>query len=313
MANNLQGWVVLPLTQIAKNEKFSIVDGPFGSDLKLSDYVENGEVPVLTTKNLNGKFNPQAVRYITKEKFEQLKRSKIVPGDILIAKIGSVGKCSIYPGDAPVAIIPANLCKISVNEQIVNRSFLLYQFKSQEFQNKIAEITSATAQPAFSVKRLKTLSAKNPPLSEQRRIVAKLEKLLAKVDACKKRLEKIPAILKRFRQSVLAAACCGQLTGGWRKETLDFETLAKKEKETNFTAEHALTLPSVPQTWNWLRLEELCSKNRSLTYGVIKLGAPHHGGIPTLRSSDVRWLNVNLSNVKKIAPEIADEYGRTLL
>jgi|PlaIllAssembly_1097288.scaffolds.fasta_scaffold14982_3 type I restriction enzyme S subunit len=55
-----------------------------------------------------------------------------------------------------------------------------------------------------------------PSIDEQRRIVAKLEKLLAKVDACKERLEKIPAILKRFRQSVLAAACSGRLTADWR-------------------------------------------------------------------------------------------------
>ncbi|MBV6518106.1 MAG: hypothetical protein DCC43_12295 [Candidatus Brocadia sp.] len=56
------------------------------------------------------------------------------------------------------------------------------------------------------------------PLNEQRRIVAKLERLLHRVDACKERLEKIPAILKRFRQSVLAAACTGKLTEDWRKK-----------------------------------------------------------------------------------------------
>src|SRR2546421_445757 len=56
-----------------------------------------------------------------------------------------------------------------------------------------------------------------PPLNEQRRIVAKLEKLLGIVDACQKRLEKIPLILKRFRQSVLAAACSGRLTADWSR------------------------------------------------------------------------------------------------
>ena len=50
------------------------------------------------------------------------------------------------------------------------------------------------------------------PLAEQRRIVAKLETLLGKVDASQQRLAKIPVLLKRFRQSVLAAACSGRLT-----------------------------------------------------------------------------------------------------
>ncbi|QUS60554.1 restriction endonuclease subunit S [Synechocystis sp. PCC 7338] len=56
------------------------------------------------------------------------------------------------------------------------------------------------------------------PLNEQHRIVAKLEKLLAKVNACGDRLDKIPTILKRFRQSVLAAACSGRLTADWREQ-----------------------------------------------------------------------------------------------
>ena len=56
------------------------------------------------------------------------------------------------------------------------------------------------------------------PLAEQRRIVAKLETLLGKVDACQRRLAKIPRLLKRFRQSVLAAACSGRLTADWRQQ-----------------------------------------------------------------------------------------------
>jgi type I restriction enzyme, S subunit len=65
---------------------------------------------------------------------------------------------------------------------------------------------------------LKQTNVPIPFPAEQHRIVAKLEKLLAKVDACKERLEKIPAILKRFHQSVLAAACSGRLTADWREK-----------------------------------------------------------------------------------------------
>ncbi|MBW2737589.1 MAG: restriction endonuclease subunit S [Deltaproteobacteria bacterium] len=65
---------------------------------------------------------------------------------------------------------------------------------------------------------LKEIAVPIPSLNEQHRIVAKLEKLLQKVDACKERLDKIPTILKRFRQSILAAACSGRLTADWREE-----------------------------------------------------------------------------------------------
>jgi len=56
------------------------------------------------------------------------------------------------------------------------------------------------------------------PSPEQQRIVAKVEALLARVNAARERLAKAPAILKRFRQSVLAAACSGQLTADWRED-----------------------------------------------------------------------------------------------
>src|SRR5262249_6592671 len=56
------------------------------------------------------------------------------------------------------------------------------------------------------------------PLNEQKRIADKLDAVLARVDACRERLDRVPAILKRFRQAVLAAATSGQLTEEWREE-----------------------------------------------------------------------------------------------
>ena len=57
-----------------------------------------------------------------------------------------------------------------------------------------------------------------PPLNEQRRIAAKLDTTLAAVDACRQRLDDVGALLKRFRQAVLAAATSGELTREWREE-----------------------------------------------------------------------------------------------
>ena len=56
------------------------------------------------------------------------------------------------------------------------------------------------------------------PINEQKRIADKLDALLARVDACRERLDRVPAILKRFRQAVLAAATSGKLTEDWREE-----------------------------------------------------------------------------------------------
>ena len=65
-----------------------------------------------------------------------------------------------------------------------------------------------------------------PPLKEQRRIVALLDKVLTKVDEAQGRLNGIPVFLKRFRQSVLAAACSGRLTINWRENNPDIDPAA---------------------------------------------------------------------------------------
>src|SRR5204863_6633394 len=86
------------------------------------------------------------------------------------------------------------------------------------------ERITGSAIPHLFQKDIKKLRALVPPANEQRRIVAKLETLLGKVDASRQRLAKIPVLLKRFRQSVLAAACSGRLTADWREENPAIET-----------------------------------------------------------------------------------------
>ena len=72
----------------------SIVDGPFGSNLKISDYVETG-VPVLQGKNITGdQFVWKEVRYVSPTKAKELARSSVEIGDHLVIKIGSIGYSS---------------------------------------------------------------------------------------------------------------------------------------------------------------------------------------------------------------------------
>jgi type I restriction enzyme S subunit len=206
------GWMWTTLDRLGAKQKNAIVDGPFGSNLKVEDYIEDRSgIPVLTTKNLNGDYSPESVRYISQTKFEELKRSEVKGGDIIVAKIGSCGKTGIYPQNMRSAIIPANLLKMTVDAS-TDRDYVFYYLNSATFQDQLKVIISATAQPAFSVSKFKKLLAPLPPLPEQRRIVAKIEQLFAESRTAREALERVPPLLKRFRQSVLAAAFRGQLT-----------------------------------------------------------------------------------------------------
>jgi len=80
------------------------------------------------------------------------------------------------------------------------------------------------------------------PFPEQKRIMAKVEDLLAKVKATKERLAKVQAILKRFRQAVLAAACSGRLTADWREKNQTEDVPEGSE---------------LPPGWHWMPIKEL--------------------------------------------------------
>jgi len=148
-----------------------------------------------------------------------------------------------------------------------------------------------------------------------------VEELLTRVNATRDRLVKVPAILKRFCQAVLAAACSGRLTGDWRKgrDLINgagslLERISSTESEPNVADEEtSIELPGIPENWAWYHCEQLCDPKRSITYGVIKLGPPVNDGIPTLRSSDVRWLYIDDTDIKRISPKIAANYSRTFL
>jgi type I restriction enzyme S subunit len=133
---------------------------------------------------------------------------------------------------------------------------------------------------------------KLPPIFEQNRIVEKLHPILIKIEATRKRLAKVPGILKRFRQSVLSAACSGRLTADWREKQKDLEPASsvlerilrerRLEWEKNQIAEfrarginpknqnwkarykeqissNSENLPELPETWGWATIDQLAA------------------------------------------------------
>ncbi|WP_083518399.1 restriction endonuclease subunit S [Dechloromonas denitrificans] len=103
-----------------------------------------------------------------------------------------------------------------------NTRYLAYNLKSQQRAILNGCAKSGTTVESIETEQLKRLPIPLAPLPEQKRIADKLDNVLARVDACRDRLDRLPALLKRFRQSILAAATSGRLTEDWReKQAID--------------------------------------------------------------------------------------------
>ncbi|MBP7799651.1 MAG: restriction endonuclease subunit S [Thermoanaerobaculaceae bacterium] len=99
----------------------------------------------------------------------------------------------------------------------VEPEYLMYLFIAEA--DSILRFGKGSTHTTVYFPEVKAFHVCLPPPEEQRRIVAKVEALLARVNAARDRLAHVPGILKRFRQSVLAAACSGRLTEEWRVDS----------------------------------------------------------------------------------------------
>ncbi len=164
-------WEVKTIMEITNNEKFAIVDGPFGSNLKTEHYKTSG-IPIIQSGFVtSGEFYAEKYLYVDKQKFFAEIRSKVVPGDIVMAKIGAqCGTCSILPENHEVGILAGNCLKISVGKNCSNiflDTLLKYYYKN----GRLFLIITTTAQPAVNMSSLKEFQIIKPPLNEQERII----------------------------------------------------------------------------------------------------------------------------------------------
>src|SRR5690606_20121316 len=123
-----------------------------------------------------------------------------------------------------------------------------------------------------------------PPLPEQKCIVAKLDTLFAHLDQLKARLEKIPTLLKQFRQAVLTQAVTGKLTEEWRE--ISFQSGQKGIKELVPGKEKNDF--EVPIRWKWLRIEDvstLINGDRGINYPNVKEYVPK--GVPWINTGHI--------------------------
>ncbi|MEZ9240173.1 restriction endonuclease subunit S [Vibrio splendidus] len=184
------------------------------------DQSDEFEFPYLKMNNLsiNGRFLLDKMTKVNATPPE-VGKFTLERGDFLFNTRNSVelvGKCGVYQGSVHDQVLfNNNLLKIKL--LIVLPEIIAHWFNSALGKKQLSEITSATTSvAAIYQKALMTRRVPVPPLAEQKRIVEKLDEVLAQVDTIKARLDGIPDLLKRFRQSVLASAVSGKLTEEWR-------------------------------------------------------------------------------------------------
>ena len=210
-----------------------------GRAFKPSEWQTSG-LPIVRIQNLN---NPASVfNYFQGEVDE---RNRLRGGELLFAWSGTPGTsfgAHVWRGGD--AVLNQHIFRVDFDEALLDKRF----FRSA-INQKLSELIDV-AHGGVGLRHVtkgvfeKTLVAL-PPRPEQTRIANQLDTLLTRVQACNDRFDAIPALLKRFRNSVLAAAVSGRLTGDLRSE----DSITSNSTTSS--------LWRIPASWRWLRADEV--------------------------------------------------------
>jgi type I restriction enzyme S subunit len=342
--NNLpEGWIEITLNQIL--QALESGSRPKGGVRGIAE-----GIPSIGGEHINegGGFRFETIKFVPHNFFKQMNHGHIQTGDILIVKDGATtGKVALVRDDFPYNPAAVNehvfICR---PEEGIHPPFLFYFLFSKEGQDRILENFRGSAQGGINHSFAPGTTVPLAPLVEQKRVVAKLEELLARVNVTKERLAKVSMILKRFRQSVLAAACSGRLTADWRETYLDFERPEEliqriyRERLTYYeevcrtprqTGQKCPRKPpnlkpqirqseieiDLPASWFWTSLEDIASvRQHSTSSGPFgsALGNKdyRHSGVPVIRGQNIRNGVFLLRNYVYVSEKKASELVRSI-
>lgn len=153
----------------------SIVRGPFGSALKVENFVKKSDTSVKVYEQSNAIQRSAAIgsRYISREHYELLRRFKCKPGDIIMSCSGTIGKLFILPNDAEEGIINQALCKFTLGKELLPEVFLLYMdILIGNIETKGSGIKNISA-----VKFIKNLEIPVPPIGIQSKLLFELNQI----------------------------------------------------------------------------------------------------------------------------------------
>ena len=286
-----EGWVWTNLSDLS----YLITKGATPTSYGFN-YVSKGinfiKVENITKNNISS----NSLHHITIEAHEFLKRSQLQEKDVLFSIAGTIGRSAIVKKHH----LPANTNQALAIIRLPY-TFISIDYIQLSLTNHITILNAQNEMRGVGMNNISLGDVNNivlplPPLPEQHRIVAKLEALLAQVNRSKDHLAKVPLLIKRFRQSVLAAACSGRLTEDWRREHPDVEPASllkrireerirgydeecrkaeaegrrkpKKPKNIESQEVDAEGLPELPEDWVWVVFDQIAkAENNAIKAG----------------------------------------------
>ena len=329
------GWEWVRLGCLAQYKK-----GPFGSSITKAMFVPDtpDAVKIYEQKNAINKDATLGSYFISAEKYETLKGFEVFPNDIIVSCAGTIGETYVLPIGMRKGIINQALMKISLYDLGILDFYLMYfDFKLKSAAQEQGHGIALKNIPPFDV--LKRYLIPIPPIQEQKRIISTVNNLLSKVNSIDEDNETIFTLIVKAKSKILDLAIRGQLVPQdlndepasvllerirVEKEELIKQGKIKRNKkesiifrgeDNSYYVRQDTHMESIdeqfifefPDNWEWCSLLNIAKIELGKTLDSAKNIGTNY---PYLRSVNVRWNEVDLSDLKEMRfePEELDRY-----
>ena len=257
-------------------------------------YYQKGIIPWLKTGDLNDSFINETSEFITELAIEENTLRLNPIGSVLIAMYGAtIGKLGLLNIEATTN----QACCACIPFSGINNRFLFFYLLSQK-QN-IQEKAEGGAQPNISKEKLINILFPLPPLSEQRRIVEKIEELLALVDDLETNKTDLQSYIKQAKSKILEMAIRGELVPQNPEDepaSVLLERIKKEQKSskskgkntahnTHYEEESSMINKKVPNGWEICFLRDISSNISSKPYQILQSEVKIRSDIPVVSQS----------------------------
>ena len=160
-------------TKKIKHLPITIIDGDRSSRYpKRKEFRENGVLFLNTTNIVQNRLDLTEANFVSPEKFDEIKKGRLQHLDIVMTTRGSIGKVALFNCNPPIGLINAQMLILRADGDVINQKFLFYHTCSNDFQTRLKNFASGSAQPQIPIIDLKEIEIAVPDLPTQRKIAA---------------------------------------------------------------------------------------------------------------------------------------------
>ncbi len=194
-----------------------------GDWIETKDQDPKGGVRLIQLADIGeGEYLDRSSRFLTLEKANELKCTFLEEGDLLVARMPDpLGRACVFPGDPKPSVTAVDVCIVRPDTAVVNTHWLKWAVNSWEFRSKLERFATGTTRKRISRTKLQAMPLKLPPLPEQRRIAA----ILDKADAVRRKRQQTLDLADNFLRSAFLDLFGDPVTNpkGW--EVVSFKSV----------------------------------------------------------------------------------------